>query len=431
MNPQVRALLEAFAVETAHADATTRHAAAIKLLADEATLDAVIEAQQQLLEEAEKRAELEAQRLHSTEQKAHKHGLLLSGEYYFPMERVWIRNTAPYSDKGLFEILRREAAPAFGIPSSSSVTLQKVTLLHRQAVNNISSLDTEAENAKWPTNVFGEPDAASQIAHLVPIDCEHASMYSDVARCVLALGDDTIQQKIHGTKSFWRPARVLDSGIKYFPFSQIRLPNHTLFFDQLPCVLIVPIMELEQMKDWKLEGYEAIVLAGAYNTVTAAEAYRGIQMFDLTLATPDEIEIARKSLVQVVQGLAYSLVHRRRQRNEKSLEPEMRRLLQSFRENLQNSDSKGEIFVPMAAPACEGDLRIGKVSFHSHAPQSRGILNHPAPDPMFLAIKAAINWSRRNGQQLLVTGEPEEEKQGDELDSWSEEETTEWPRETI
>jgi hypothetical protein len=49
---------------------------------------------------------------------------------------------------------------------------------------------------------------------------------------------------------------------------------------------------------------------------------------------------------------------------------------------------------------------------------------HPAPDPLLLAVKAAINWSRRHEQPLRAAGERPEEQ--DELDDLAEEEYLEW-----
>ena len=45
-----------------------------------------------------------------------------------------------------------------------------------------------------------------------------------------------------------------------------------------------------------------------------------------------------------------------------------------------------------------------------------------------LAVRAAVNWSWRNNQKLLASGEPEEE---DELDVLALEEFLEWQREEL
>jgi hypothetical protein len=396
-----------------HANKVKKRAAEAKRLADE---------EEKLAAEAERRAQLAEDRAARTTKQAQEYVLRLSGEYYAPMERVWKIGKARYGDEALFEALRREKTPAVterpGWTSSSyAVTLAKATSLGgRPAVDHISADTVPA----WPTTVFGEQESCSQIAHLVPLCYERASMYSDVARCVLGLQDDArinIQQAIHGTQPIIGRTRIPDTGIKYCQGNQICLTGQEFFFNKNPCVVIVPIMKLEQLKAWNIgEGFEAIVLAGATGMITAAEAYRGIQMFEPGSAEPDEIETARQLLEQVVRGLAYSLVHRRRQRREKSLKPAMRQLLQSFREQLLNSSPEGEVVVPLAWDEGEGErgLCVGKVSFKYYARRAHRDYAHPPPDPMFLAMKAAINWSWCNGQQLLVTGEPTEDEDDEE-----------------
>jgi hypothetical protein len=349
--------------------------------------------------------------------------LLICGGYYAPIERVWITDTAPYDKKGLFEALRREQAPTTTErlqparrPSSYTVTLQKSipTRFRRAAADESSSLDVETQNSMFPTDILGTPYLGSHMTHLIPTSYERASVYSDVVRCVLALGDDArndIQQAIHGTRRALRGARIPRTGTKHSPLNLTRIQGQGRFFEEYPCVIIVPIMTLAQMKAWNLEGYEAIVLAGDFETTTAANAYIEMQMNQVQtqpLATHDEIEKSRESLKQVVQGLAYSLAHRSSQRCEDLLEPAMQQQLEIFRTNLRRS---GSIIVPKAASEDYSDLRVGKVSFQAHSPEAGAVLAHPAPDPLLLVIKSAINWSRLNGQQLLVTGERSEEEE--------------------
>jgi hypothetical protein len=251
------------------------------------------------------------------------------------------------------------------------------------------------------------------MAHLVPIHYQRASMYSDVARCVLGLGDDasnSIQRTIHGTQPLLQQTRIPHTGIKHLTLNQIRLPCQALFFEERPCVVIVPIMTLAKMKAWNLEGYEAIIIAGTYDKVSAAQAYQHIQMDRLLpLATPDEIETARVSLGQVVGGLAYSLVHRRWQRREHSLPRSMRQQLESFRVYLQAYDEEEKVLVPERPREGYDNVRVAKVTFQAHASPT-SVLAHPAPDPLLLVMKSAINWSWRIGQHLLVSGEGPDEK---------------------
>jgi ribosomal protein L12E/L44/L45/RPP1/RPP2 len=185
LSPQLReALEEELVAQTARADAARERAHEAKKRADEA---------KQRADEAEEKAARGAD-LFAMQ------GLFLSGEYYTPLERVWRSGTAGYGDEALFEALRREIALTIpdrqrlqsnGTPDSYAVTLQEatVTRLGWSAVH-CSSVDTEEEIAPWPINIFGGKAFGSHWTHLVPVCDERASMYSDVARCVLALRDD-------------------------------------------------------------------------------------------------------------------------------------------------------------------------------------------------------------------------------------------------
>jgi hypothetical protein len=348
--------------------------------------------------------------------------LLICGDYYTPIKNVLVGEEVSYNDKGLFDALRREQAPtaterlqSVRRPSSYTVTLQKSipSRLRRLASDDSSSLDVEKEKAMFPTDILGRPYRGSHMTHLIPVCYARASAYSDVVRCVLGLGDEArndIQQAIHGTQRRTpRGAHIPCTGAKHSPLNLAHIFGQGTFFEEEPCVIIVPIMTLEQMKAWNLEGYEAIVLAGDFETATAADAYTSMRMNQvetLTLATQGEIEQSCESLKRAVQGLAYSLAYRSTQRREDLLEPAMRHQLESFRTNLQRA---GSVIVPKAASEDYSNLRVGKVSFQAHSPEAGAVLTHPAPDPLLLVIKSAINWSRLNGQQLLVTGEGSEE----------------------
>jgi hypothetical protein len=302
MDTKLRGLLEALATETVRADAEWKRAHDVRRRLEEATRRA--DEAERRAKQAEHLARLAAERAQAATKRANDYGLIISGEYYSPLEHVWVIDTAEYGDESLFEALRREKVPTFveGRPrpqpaETHTATLKKAktTPLYRPAADGSSSVDGTAEQARWPTNIYGEPELASPMAHLVPLSYEYASMYSDVARCVLGLRDNArinIQKAIHGTQHRRGQARIPDTGIKYCQYNQIRLPSMELFFDVLPCVVIVPIMTLEQKKAWNLdEGFESIVLAGAFFKTPAKRAYKGIQIpLTTTLATSREIE---------------------------------------------------------------------------------------------------------------------------------------------
>jgi hypothetical protein len=393
--------------------------------------------QEQRIENAHRTAALAQQRADAVTQ-------LCEGEYYSPLEHVLSSGNAAYNEPRIFEEMRRENAPMLtdrrqclrlaGAPDFHyRATLKNaVPSPLRQAAAGDRVVDTTAGEAFGPANIFGQPDPRAEMALLIPGNHNRASAYADVVRCALALRDDApqdIQQVIHGSQKARKnprdslrrqtphPAtsRIPGTGIMHSPPNMIRLWGQAVYFDEYPCVVIMPIMTLEQINAWKFGAYEAIVLAGSCDLVTAgpkgivtaAEAYEGIRMNRfLALATRAEIEIACQSLARVVQGLAYSLEYRQDERREDLLEPTIREQLEFFRNRLRDLDPSMRVIVPQLASNM-GDVRVGKVTFQAHT--VRGGAAHVAPDPLLLATKSAINWSRRSGQQLLVTGDYQEE----------------------
>jgi hypothetical protein len=171
MNTQNRALFEASAAETARADAEWNRADDVRQRLEESTREA--DEEERLGKLAEQLARLAVQRAEAATKLAHGYGLILSGEYYSPLEHVWGNDTAVYGDAALFEALRREKTPTFvegrprpqpaGTTSSYSVTLQKArtTRLYRPGADGSGSVDVEAQEALWRTNVSGEPEVDS------------------------------------------------------------------------------------------------------------------------------------------------------------------------------------------------------------------------------------------------------------------------------
>jgi hypothetical protein len=344
-----------------------------------------------------------------------------AGVFYAPIEDLWETDLVGVDDEDFLNDMRRDpdqlpTDPERGHAGQNSlgVSLQHAAPGNRCTVALMSSRVAWAEE-DWPTDAFSTPNIDGELAHLIPHSDNHASTYADVARCILALQDDAgedIQQTIHGSRRrrrvaralrrrvFRRPPRIPRTGFKHCSLNLIRLLGQKSFFDERPCVIIVPLMTLVQMKDWNLEDYEAIVLAGDYETTPAASAYCGIGATLGPLATGDEIETARESLAQVLRGLAYSLEYRQLERGEHLLPKSMQQLLRSFRRNLHVGTRHG-IVIPTRVQARGLEMNVRKISFQAHNPALGTRLNHRAPEPLALIVKSAINWSRRHGQQLL------------------------------
>jgi hypothetical protein len=319
---------------------------------------------------------------------------------YSSIEQSWEKETVKCHVAD-FNALRREQLPQFG---------------ERQYPTDLDDVDAQL----WPNDVFGGTHPKVEMAHLLPDTSALASVYFDLAQWVMAVDDsyqmDFYQKLIHGSAHVGTGGRrIPGTGIKHMPVNKIYLPGLTKYFDQNPCVLIVPVMTVDEMKNWDGKGYRAIVIAGAYEgaegRIEAAEAYAMIGMREnMLLASQDEIETARDLLQKVVCGLAYSL-HYRAAARETELSHKCREILKELRNNSSSIITEG-VIIPKSFDCKENQLRVGVVTFADH--EANG--GHPSPDPLLLAVRAAVNWSWRNNQKLLASGDYPADDDEDEYD---------------
>jgi hypothetical protein len=326
----------------------------------------------------------------------------------------------------------------------------------------------------WPVDLFGNGDRSdvkAQMAHLVPASSDMAAaLYRDVAICALGLrldaGWNATQKAIHGarrkgvnngttpetgddrgtdpnatttkttTRSATRYASLPTTGIKHFATNRIRLVGHEYFLDNAPCVLIVPVLSLKQIKCWNGEEYRAIVMVGPWGNNSAQALCGAIGMQDKKepFATPGEVETARVLLELLIKGLAYSLLERFppaiTDHWKASQKERLDELRAAFTTNLR-------IHGGLVVPKVNGEdrtqpLRVRMVEFASADGASSSIAGrHPAPDPLLLAVRAAVNWSARHDQRLLPTAaEPKDnDDEDDELDRLAEQEFLAWREE--
>jgi hypothetical protein len=356
----------------------------------------------------------------------------------------------------------------------------------------------------WPVDIFGgSAHDGPHVARLLPDTYDEAGLYRDVAIAALGLrpdaGWETTQKAIHGSASAAAAAsaitttttttdradgcaaaigddeaaaaeeeeeeeekvgsgaapsccsapacaatgeqRVPGTGIKHFATNRIRLPGQRYFLEAAPCVLVVPVLSLEQAKDWNGEGYRAVVVVGPWGCNSVKDVCRAIAMQKKKepFAGPGEVEIARHLLERVVRGLACSLLQRFPDAVAGRLNAAQKAALDELRAKLRGRGlvvpkaSGGGGGGRRAARCCEPPPRVRMVEFGSASsssppPSATGL--HPAPDPLLLAVRAAVNWSARHGQRLLPAAAAEhKDDTDDELDRLAEEEFLEWREE--
>jgi len=319
-------------------------------------------------------------------------------------------------------VVTRERALQAGEPAADAQSESRTT--------------TRNETIIWPTDIFGNEESGD-VAHLIPASPRDATLYVDVARCALGVPEsvqdwDTLQKMIHGSRE--ENGRHPHTGIKHFVANKIRLERQDKYLDGAPCVLIVPVMTSDEMKNWNGEGYNAVVMVGhseQYNH-TVKGICKGIRMgkppnsnrvepedppvpFDVRYCIADrgQVERARQLLEQILLGLADSLVnHLKKPDILDRLTEDQRAVLNTLGDDLLFA---GQLFLPEANG---GTYRVRLVSFEAHLPpdippnpqpDTSPYSKHPAPDPLLLAIRAGITWSWRHRQKMLATTEPQDE----------------------
>jgi hypothetical protein len=269
-----------------------------------------------------------------------------------------------------------------------------------------------------------------EIAHLVPASPLHASLFHFVAGWAFGLDSqrvapEVVQKLIHGCQSGDNSRRLDHTGLKHLASNKIRLRGQKEYYDKLvPNVLIVPICNLVEAKNWNGEDYHAIVLIGAKKEVNLMDIAGGIGMQQIhELATRDEIEKARELLTATLKGMAQAL---QKFKPNNAWAPFLAEKHQAvLTKLLDNFPAEGTVMVPTAMEVEEQDLKVCKIQFVKQGSRE----GHPAPDPLLLVVKAAINWSAFHNQRLLSGGEVQDDDTDNDssyLSILAEEQYLEW-----
>ena len=279
--------------------------------------------------------------------------------------------------------------------------------------------DEEEEEEEEERNESNIRLIHGEIAHLVPASPLHASLYADVAKLVFGLTDtvaaEVVQKAIHGCAGKPKGAPKLGhrhhhTGLKHFIVNKLRLRNQATHFDGLhnshPSVLIVPIRTVEDAREWKGEGYEAVVLIDSKSRLIKDKhaVVSAIRMQELgETATSLEIGRARRLLAETVKLLA-KLLQDNVEADHSFFTDKHKKLLNEHYGALLVVDGSRRVSIPYHPDDNYEDKKVRKIRFVGQFDHG-----HPAPDPMLLAIKAAICWSTFHNERLLAGGAVEDD----------------------
>ena len=269
-------------------------------------------------------------------------------------------------------------------------------------------------------DIFGELSPAAHSAHLLPHAPVCASYWYPVIFWVLSIHAeeetltwDIMQKCIHGTNKTGTNTKIPSVGIKHFPTNRIRLISQGTYLDTYPCVIIVPIMTLKEVKEWQGKGYSAIVLAGDWTykdgnepvQIMAAKAYMDIQAFGKMrkndhfanyLAKEDECNKACLLMKQFILSVTEAFnrttgLHENLKGKETTYEI---RKFTEWKSNFRVIPTTAP--VPVSNDWDDDKMKIRKITF-----SDSDEIENPAPDPALLLAKGASTWLKRHEFAIL------------------------------
>ena len=180
-------------------------------------------------------------------------------------------------------------------------------------------------------------------------------------------------------------------------------------FDFSACLYVLPVLDLGQAKLWDGSSYSVLIVCDNDSKKRATHqqvADRvGLLNTNAAAATNEDIASALELLSSTMKFSAYAL---------ENMPPPPAKLWGKFKEELKQgrslyssitgmSDLEGKIIVPTAKDL--GRKIIAKVDLGQ---SSQGLQNVAFPDPILLACKTSVNWSRKFGFRMIAEAEPTE-----------------------
>jgi hypothetical protein len=228
------------------------------------------------------------------------------------------------------------------------------------------------------------------------------------------------QKCIHGFKRTSK--RENGVGIKHFLTNRIYLTNQALYLDKRHCLLIVPILNVDHVKNWNGSGYSAIVLAGGYTdtnnrNISAATVYQNIRAFDGDVCFANEQEcrtactLLEYMILCVCKSSKYTFTEQ-----FYTLHEDAKKLYtkKSRKPPIYMKQNQTTVPVPKRK-RWNHQIRVRKITFSTVGHVND---NPAAPDPVLLLGKATSNWLKRQ-QLLLLSGCGSDDDDNDNSDGSS------------
>lgn len=241
------------------------------------------------------------------------------GIYYSTIDDVW--NGIPYAfGVADWEALRRTPAQVAAVPLY-------IPVLEGMSVDDdpaLGSTRSQSIDASTP-DILGFPGKLAQGAHFIPHNKTCAVAFGPISE--MALGQNISPCDPEGTKKRHRLVvgvmetqgpnkrqKKDNTGLKHSRLNKLRIKGQKEYMENRPCLLIIPLLTLEETKAWKLgDPYSALYCLGGYSGDTQADSV-AVQVVGAEVLTGFFPRCTREDLMKATgllsaftKGLAYSL----------------------------------------------------------------------------------------------------------------------------
>ena len=336
----------------------------------------------------------------------------MNGTYYDSIESVWSSKEEVFGIDD-WEELRRTPENVSIISEYGPV----IAALDKTNGEPATVAGRSSSHQFKETNDILQEDMPTEVAHMIPHSPTCALAYGPIAE--LALGQKISQDKdkkwmhqvlVAGVQQTGENCKknkhINNTGLKHSTLNKVRIYGQKHYLDIRPCMLLLPLMSLDETKAWKSgDGYSALFCIGGLgdgtSKILASNVYSKIVQKIMPFCEDGELQHATDLLTCFTKGLAYSLVNGDCFDCWDPTNKAEKLRLEAVQSALQESQ---KVFIPVLNTS--QNLYVAKVRFEKNDPN----MPNP-PDPFLLAIKAAVTWSWRNNQKLLpCCGIPEEEE---------------------
>ena len=242
--------------------------------------------------------------------------------------------------------------------------------------------------------------------------------------------DDDQDNREERPKRKGEPQTKALTGINRSPCNLLGFAAQKEWFDQRAGVLVLPIMTLSEAKMWDGGSYSVLVLCNTLGDTIANDVSPDEIVSNIFLnrtatecGTLDDVQKAILLMQHMVKAAAacHLTKHGPDDANakrlwnmyKKSLERGVPIIAGAFR--VPREDAVRSVLVPQPVSKLPDGKIIAKIDLQNASVISNSNVHPAYPDPMLLAFKSSVNWTRANNFQLMAEAEVSHEGLEDDL----------------